>query len=148
MNDNDLQRLRQALLSHSGQRNISFWGLLSNQGHEIELALLYGKAFWPELVQVEGYVLLAEHYDEGYFERILRDVGSEQLEATINTAYLRNIFGDQDADDALWEALGHLLAQTWKSCAEAKFPGRTFRSEFSWYSEIGDPGITLFQEPT
>ena len=147
MNNNDLKRLREALLS-SGTGHVSFWEILSNQGYEIEIAVLYGKAFLPELIDVDGYVLLAEHFDEGYFQRILRDVGSEQLEATINTTYLRNIFGDQDAEDAMWEALGHLLAQSWKSHAEARFPSRQFRTEFSWYSDIGDPGITLFQEPT
>lgn len=123
---------------------IMTWDSLASQGHPVGLALGYAKVFWPDFVEVEGFVLVAEHYTDDYFNRILEEVGAAELEATINTTYLRDLFGDGDAPEATWETLGNLLTRTWKAKAEVEFPHRSFRSTFAWYSDIGDPGITIF----
>lgn len=145
MNNNDLRRLERMLLGSSVGDIAGAWEFLGSERQPIEIALLYGKVFWPDLVEVDGFVLLTAQYDEDYYHRVLADLGRDKLEATINTTYLRTVFGDRDAHEAVWETLGCLLSHSWKACAETKFPGRKFHSEFSWYSDIGDPGITLFQ---
>ena len=138
--------IRQKVEAARKEVSPGLWDLLARERNPIELALLYGRAFWPELVQVQGFVLLAERYDEDYFERTLAEVGAEKLESTINTTYLRDLFGDEEADAWVWESIGATLAGSWKARAETLFPSRRFHCEFSWYSNIGDPGVTLFSE--
>ena len=128
--------------------DFSFWDFLCDRPEGPELALAYSTAFWPELVEVEGFVLLKEQYEAEYLARVKADYGREKVEATINTTYLQYLFGvgAEDADVSVWTALGELLRDTWKARAEAVFPDREFTTTFAWYSEDNnDPGVTLFQ---
>lgn len=146
MNELELSNLKRALAHKEGSNGSSIWDSLAQGGYEIELALAYGKVFWPDLIEVKGYVFVAEHYDADYFEQVLRDVDISLIESTINTTYLRDLFGDKDADESVWEELGELLTRSWKARAEAMFPHMKFCSKFAWYSDdIGDPAITLYQ---
>ena len=128
--------------------NRSAWDLLSTRANGPELATAYAKVFWPDLVEVDGYVLLAENFDHEYLNRIVSDHGRENVEATINTTYLATVFGPGPTEvaDAVWEELGRLVCEAWKARAEQLFPGKKFVTEFQWYSEDeGDPGVTLRQ---
>ena len=120
------------------------WDRLYSQSIGPAKGVLVGKVVWPDLVEVEGFVLLSEHYDPAYFERIRREMGAENVEQTINLAYLPNLVGPVDAPDAEWEMLGSLLCETWIWRARSMFPGREFSTTFQWYSDM-DPGVTLFQ---
>lgn len=140
----DIEKLRLVLLGKDAPDQIDLWDILAHQNYEIELALLYGSAFWPDLIEVDGYVLLAENYDESAFRRLLITVGPQEIEKTINTTYLWQVFGRGEAEDAVWERLGAVLCQSWKCRAESAFPDRRFYTEFAWYSDVGDPGITLY----
>ena len=127
--------------------DFSFWDYLYNRWDGPEVALAYSTAFWPELVEVEGFVLLKEQYEAEYLARVKANYGREKVEATINTTYLQDLFTDntEGTDESVWTALGELLRDTWKARAEAVFPDREFATTFAWYTEDSDPGVTLFQ---
>lgn len=125
----------------------SFWDFLRDRSGGPELALIYSSVFWPELIEVEGFVFLKENYDAAYFARVAAECGRENVEATINTTYLQDVFGvgEEWPDNSVWTALGELLRDSWKARAEALFPDREFATKFAWYSEGGDPGVTFYQ---
>ena len=111
-----------------------------------EEALIYSKLFWPDLIEVDGFVFLAENYDREYYDQVVRDYGASQVEETINTTYLYNLVGGKgEYDTAVWEALGNTLCSIWKSRVRRQFPDKKVVVLFSWYTEIDDPGITLYQ---
>lgn len=113
-----------------------------------ELALTYSKLFWPDLIEVEGLVLLSMNYTREYFDEVLTNYGAENVEGHINLCYLQYLIGtgEYDCDDEIWELLGETLCETWKQRAQYLFPEKSFVTEFAWYSDdIGDPGVTLYQ---
>ncbi len=90
--------------------------------------------------------MIRENYDPEYFTRVVAECSRENVESTINTTYLQDLFGvDSDVDESQWTALGERLRDAWRACAETNFPNRKFAATFAWYSEDGDPGVTLFQ---
>jgi hypothetical protein len=108
--------------------------------------LSYGRIFWPELVKVGEFVLLSEQYDPEYFARVSSECEDRQIESTINTVYLPDLFGPVEVDEKTWSELGRLVAQCWKARAETAFPEMSFVATFQWYSADGDPGVSLCQE--
>jgi len=125
----------------------SFWDFLRNRAEGPEVALAYAHVFWPELLEVDSFILIRENYDPEYLARITAEFGRENVEATINTTYLEDLFpvGVAEVDESVWTVLGESVRDAWKARAEAEFPGGEFTATFSWYSEGGDPGVTLFQ---
>lgn len=111
-----------------------------------EEALIYSKLFWPDLIEVDGYVLLSENYDREYFDKVLSAYGQGKVEETINTTYLYSLVGGKgEYENSVWEALGKILCETWQQRAQSAFPKKRFTTEFSWYSDSDDPGLTLYQ---
>ena len=135
-------------IAESVPGGFSFWNFLYHRREGAEVALAYARVFWPELVMVEGFVFLSENYDREYFDRVVSDYGGIQVEATINTTYLDELFGAGpiDADESVWCELGNVVGQCWKARAQSLFPSMRFATTFQWYSDDGDPGVTLFQE--
>jgi hypothetical protein len=124
-----------------------FGDYLSHVREGPEVAFVYGKIFWPDLIEVDGFVLLSENYDEVNYKRIRSEYPDSVIEDTINTTYIDDLFGagDIDVSDEVWEALGQLICETWKARAELLFK-RPFVCEFNWYSEYGEPGVTMYQQ--
>ena len=122
------------------------WDSLGQRKHDALTALSFGSFFWPPLLLIDGFVLLAENYDPRYFRETLDRVGPTHLESTINTVYLDNYFAGSAAADE-WERLGAQVCSAWKAKASAEFPGRNFVVEFSWYGAQSDPGVVLLQRP-
>ena len=113
-----------------------------------ELALMYSKLFWPDLIEVDGFVFISEKYERKNYEKIITDSRVKNVERFINTWYLQYAVGtgEYDCDDEIWELLGQTLCDTWKQRAQYLFPQKSFVTEFAWYSDdIGDPGVTLYQ---
>lgn len=113
-----------------------------------ELALIYSKLFWPDLIEVDGFVFISEKYERRNYELIITDARVNNVESYVNTFYLFDAVGtgEYDCEDEIWELLGHTLCETWKQRAQHLFPEKSFVTEFAWYSDdIGDPGVTLYQ---
>jgi hypothetical protein len=127
------------------------WEFLGRRNEGPEIGLVYASVFWPELIDVQGLILLKEMYDESYLQETLAVCGYDQVESTINTVYLYNIFASECKNYVVgtWEALGSLICKTWHARAISQFPDRKFIVEFNWYiddgAELSDPGVTMRQ---
>lgn len=84
----------------------SLWDALAQLRTGLELAFLHGAVFWPDLVQIDDFVLIAENYDPEYFARSLRVGGPGGLEVTINTTYLDSVLGPAAAPRTVVYAVG------------------------------------------
>lgn len=134
------------IVRDSKSEQFSFFDYIYSASKGPEEALLYSKLFWPDLVDVNGYVFLSENYDRDYFDEVVSEYGESKVEETINTTYLYNLVGGKtEYENEVWEALGNVLCETWRQRAQYLFPERSFAVEFSWYSDHDDPGVTLYQ---
>ncbi len=114
-----------------------------------EEALAYFKLFWPDLIEVDGYVFLLDNYNQEYFDKTLSEYGHNKVEKTINTTYLYYLVGGEaDYEYEVWEVLGEMLCETWQRRASSLFPEKNIIVEFTWYSDYDDPGLTLYQSDT
>jgi len=134
------------IVQDSKTEDFSFLDCIYSASRGPEEALLYSKLFWPDMVDVDGHVFLAENYNRDYFDKVVSEYGVSKAEETINTTYLYNLVGGKDEfENEVWEALGNVLCETWKHRAQYLFPERSFAVEFAWYSDHDDPGVTLYQ---
>lgn len=99
------------------------------------------RAWAAEVVATEGAraatssgqtLMRAARRDAEYLARVAADCSRENVEATINTTYLQDLFGAdaEGADESVWTALGELLRDCWKARVEALFPDREFAATF------------------
>lgn len=119
-------------------------------GGGAEWALLYGSTFWPRLVEHDGLVFLADYFESENRTEIISglNVSRSQLEVTINTAYIDDLFGvhAEDAAPGVVRAVGELLCETWVSCARTQFPDKQFIARFAYYIEPeSEPGVVMCQ---
>lgn len=126
---------------------VSLWDYLRSRAEGPEVALAYVSVFLPDIVEVDGFILIKENYDAEYLARVVATCAREKVEATINTTYLQDLFGSgtEGVDFSVWTAIGELVRDCWKKRAESLFPDREFAATFAWYTENGDPGVTLHQ---
>lgn len=134
-------------VAKAAEGSFSFWEFIRSRGEGPAIALAYAHVFWPELIEIEGFILVKENYDPEYLSRVMAECSRENVEATINTTYLQDLFGADGtrADQEVWTKLGELVRDAWKAHAQSQFPDKEFAATFAWYSEDGDPGVTLFQ---
>jgi hypothetical protein len=117
-------------------------------GFGVEMGLLFGSLFWPELMEIDGHVFLRENFDESSYIQQKERMQGALLEQTINTTYLADILGSNSplsSKPTPWEELGLQICECWVARANGCFPGRQFVANFAWYSEDSDPGVTLYQ---
>ena len=77
-------------------RGVRLWTYLHSEA-SADLMVAFANLFWLDFIEVEGYVLLAEHYDQANFANWLewqRRTGGERrkLEATLNEVHLYDVF--------------------------------------------------------
>ncbi len=115
-------------------------------------ALLYSVLFWPELLEVDGAVLLrASVEDEDGLARLrasVRERGTAETEKRFNLREFSDLFGNglAEIDDDQAEVLLTRVAQMWRCRLGAQFPGRRFEVEVWSPAETGgDIGIVFYQ---
>ena len=113
-------------LSDKGE---SAWALLGAQGGA-ELAVAFSSLFWPDLVEVDGCVLLRERYDPSRFQDwwLELDGDRSRIERVINHVHLWDLFDfdREDLPDETINDLARVLASTWRCALQNRFPHRTF----------------------
>jgi hypothetical protein len=134
------QRWRQA----THEREPSAWSYLGQQ-ETVETAALFGTLFWPEFVEVQECVLLAEHYRPEEFAQWWRQHAGKRsaIEGMVNHTHLYDLFPQAEGDDVLaaYEQLAGILRRCWKAALAVRFPARHFH--FSYETEPVAYGPTL-----
>ena len=121
------------------------WSYLCNHS-DAGMGALFSKLFWPDFVEVEGCVLLAEKYRAEGFQAWARHFqhDREDMERMINHTHVYDLFAQHAGDDThpdVWEYLGRTLLACWRCALGAAFPGRTF--EFFYGAEPDEYGPTI-----
>jgi hypothetical protein len=110
-----------------------------------DFAIAMAQLLWPEFIEVEGSVFLAEQYSSG---KALRLEGQGFKGAELE--YWMNLFsvdgfldGVDSATEEDEEQLATLLVKTWQAKLRADFPLRSFRVLAVRDDEAGDLCVTL-----
>ena len=127
----------------------SLWGIVSMCG-SLQLGYAFASLFVPDFVEVDGALILAEHYQpteewQDNFQRWRGRCGGDlsQVERMLNHTHVYDLFGDEDP---VQELLGEparqrlpqppdqvrrtflgVLAATWRGTVAARFPGEDIR---------------------
>ncbi len=140
------QRYKQENASWLSQ-DFTIWNYLTYRA-DLEMAVAFSKLFWPDFIEVDGCVLLAEHYSSANFQSWKERYAGEmhRIEAVINHAHVYDLFGNSPADveypDELPRYLAEVLAACWRCSLQHAFPARAFVVEV--YEGYG-PEVTFYQ---
>src|SRR5437588_5460345 len=76
-----------------GNEDLGLWGYLSMRA-DFDLVAAFSKLFWPDFVEVEGCILLAEAYSPTSFERWRASLHNDRqaIEVTMNETPLEVLF--------------------------------------------------------
>jgi hypothetical protein len=108
-----------------------------------EVAAELARLLHPELIEVRGCVLLPWAYEAANFESWWGRLDGDRarIEGVLNHLHLWDVF-DADLGDAELHELAGIIAEAWRSAAQAKFPGRGFEVSVSRDGE--DYGPTVY----
>ena len=115
-------------------------------------ALLHSALFWPELLEVEGAILLratVEDDDElARVRAVVRERGPVETERRFNLWEFSDLFGHglADIDDDEAELLMTRLAEIWRCRLHAQFPGRRFAVQVLAPEDTGGDIAILFHQ--
>jgi hypothetical protein len=81
--------------------------------------------FWPRFMEVDGYVLVAEHFEPDTFAefREQRPDSRPAVEDLINHVHVLEIAGPGARPEAVGQACRH-ITQAWRDALDTTFPGR------------------------
>jgi hypothetical protein len=81
--------------------------------------------FWPRFMEVDGYVLVADHFEPDTFAefRERRPDSRPAVEDLINHVHVLEIAGPAARPEAVGQACRH-ITQAWRDSLETTFPGR------------------------
>ena len=104
--------------------------------------LQYAAILYPKFIEVEGFIVFAEHYTEDTWRAWRVKLDARHTAQIINHVHLedllyRDIWGVKELE----EHLGELIAFFWKMAADQQFPGANVCVEYN-----GDV-INVYQPP-
>jgi hypothetical protein len=92
-------------------------------------ATVLSELFFPELVEVQDCVLLATRYEPSNFDGWWERTGGDHtaIERVLNHLHLWDLFEPSgEEEERALDVLSRKIAFAWRSCAEARFPERSF----------------------
>ncbi len=95
-------------------RDVDFWSYL-NLRADYDLAAVFSKLFWPDFIEVDGCVLLAQCYDpENFREWGKRLHGNKSaVEGMVNHVHIGDLFLNSPKELKESEQLYEYLANQW-----------------------------------
>src|SRR4051812_441267 len=157
--DASLLPIYQEYRAVEGNEDISLWTYV-NMRADLDLAIAFSKLYWPDFVEIEGYVFLAETYNHTLFQLWKHDpkIERHEIEAFCNTVRIRDRFLNSSEilerptsnlfSDALLDYFAQVLMKCWRHALTEVFPERKFVFE-SWRDNEGlggvSPEITFYQ---
>ena len=119
---------------HFSQEDATFtmpsWDLVALYG-DMRFALLYSAIFFPEFIEVEDSILLAD-YTDGVRElfsdaKKTTKLSLAELEASFNFVEVAYMFRRDDiTDDAIEIKLAHIIVDAWQDRLKRLYPSRVF----------------------
>ena len=118
----------------------------ANEFGGVTLAVALGSIFWPELIDVDGCVLLAHNYKPDAFAAWREQFGErrDEIERVVNHVHVWDLFKaprDEASDEEIL-GLATLMAKTWRCALAEQFPDRG--GEVILIPDDYGPTLTLF----
>jgi hypothetical protein len=134
--------------------NIEKTGLWSynNFVGSVQLAYSFASLFWPDFVEVDGALILKEHYSPENFEHWREHFKGDLtgVEKMINHVHLEDLFmngkGDYELDDRVWVTVMAVLEETWRASIKVRFPGENIVVESYSPHDDPTPELTIYRE--
>jgi hypothetical protein len=112
-----------------GWRAFDPWREIHDRG-DADLALAFGRLFWPVFVERCGCVLIEHRADDVAVAEALERAGGElrRVEELLNRVCLRQEmpFEDSEVEDETFLEVGRILRRSWLAALAEQFPGRRF----------------------
>lgn len=134
-----------------GIESTSLWNYNNYMG-SVQLAYSYASLFWPDFVEVNGALILAEHYTPENFQHWLEywEGDLTGVEKMINDVHLEDLFMnnkiDDELDDRVWNTVMEVLEAMWKACVRTRFPNDTIVVEPFEPHDGSAPQLTIYRE--
>jgi hypothetical protein len=129
---------------------LNLWDFIKYKS-DFDLAFAFCKLFFPEFIEVESCVLLAEKYESETFEKWKNTLNgnSRQLEATLNHTHIYDLFSEPDNSEEvsleICEEIGKYIVKSWAISLKETFPEKKFDINFSTEPDDYGPTITFSQ---
>lgn len=133
-------------------RTQGLWDYLFDEANH-EIAAAFSKLFWPEFIEVEGLILLAERYPKlgmtpkEFKKKLKTNPGS--IEYTVNhidISYMYHDFGMKARANAkLYDYLARVLIFSWKHALSVAFPEKEFLCLYEDEPSTGNYRISFIQ---
>lgn len=129
---------------------LNFWDFIKYKSN-VDLGFAFCKLFFPEFVQVDECVFLAEMYNSQAYQDWREKFGGDrmQLESIINHVHIYDLFeADEESDDLdekVWDGIAKYLVKSWMFALNEMFPDREFFIRHSNDPDEYGPTITFYQ---
>ncbi|MGV8998195.1 MAG: hypothetical protein ACOH12_14740 [Parvibaculaceae bacterium] len=142
--------LQQHFQSQSQISNFDIADILHSHGDGVS-ALLYSQLFVPNLIEIDGSVLLNFYPDIEMKERFLAakkdtKLSLMDLEASFNLLEIPYIFSNRKSSDDDDLALANLIAEAWRGRLAYTYPNRLFVVRVLSNSIEPDIAVQFFEE--
>jgi hypothetical protein len=109
--------------------SFSWWSYV-NMKSDLQTALAFAKFFSPELIEIEGCLILKDKYDEALFKDWVDECKDDKtcIEKMMNIYELNDFFhinrNETEYEDRQFEALGDVLKHFWSMSFKHNYPNR------------------------
>jgi hypothetical protein len=124
-----------------GRRSFDPWQEIHNRG-DADMALAFGRLFWPAFVERLGCVLIEHRAVDSEIADALKRAGGDvrRVEELLNRVSLREEmpFEDSPVEDETFMDVGRIMQRSWLAALGEQFAGRQFvvellGSEENWH---------------
>ncbi len=109
--------------------DFSIWDYLSGVA-SIEMALAFTKLFWPDFVEHDGGIFLAEAFNQEIYEQWKAELGDDiaAIERVMNHQHINDLLSGAEnvGIDNLF-ALGQVIKQMWENRLKSCYPAQDFQ---------------------
>jgi hypothetical protein len=115
-----------------GRRPFDPWQEIHDRG-DADLALAFGRLFWPVFVERRGCVVIEHRADDDAIADALERAGGDvrRVEELLNRVSLRHEmpFEDSEVEDETFMEVGRIMQRCWAAALAEQLPGRDFAVE-------------------
>lgn len=128
--------------------DFSLWDYLFGVAN-IEIALAFTKLFWPDFVEHEEGIFLAEVFNPEIYDRWKETLGNNPraIEQAMNHIHIDDLLpGSENMDRENLFYLGKKLADMWSSRLEKLYPERIFKVSCQRDDDIDETVVVTFYQ--
>jgi hypothetical protein len=110
--------------------DFSIWDYLSGVAN-VEVALAFTTLFWPDFVEYDGGIFLAESFNQEIYEQWKAELGNDiaAIERVMNHQHIDDLLpGAENVGIDNLFALGKVIKQMWENRLKSCYPKRNYQA--------------------